>query len=79
MINKEKLILELDTILEIKDCDSICSQINIVKDLLKKDESFVINTFKSLDEDSKDIFTKILEYLDGDKKEALKQIKAGGF
>jgi hypothetical protein len=65
MINKEKLILELDTILKIKDCDSICSQINIVKDLLKKDESFVINIFKSLDEDSKDIFTKILEYLDG--------------
>jgi hypothetical protein len=65
MINKEKLTSELDIIFKIKDCNSICNQIDVMKDLLKKDESFVINTFKSLDEDSKDIFSKILDYLDG--------------
>lgn len=36
-----------------------------LQNLIKKNEKFVLKIFDELDEESKEIFTKILDYLDG--------------
>ncbi len=64
-LDKEQIISKIDILLERSDCVSICNHLNELQNLIKKDEEFVLKIFDELDEESKDIFTKILDYLDG--------------
>ncbi len=64
-LDKEQIISKIDILLESSDCGSICSHLDELQNLIKKNEKFVLKIFDELDEESKEIFTKILDYLDG--------------
>ena len=65
ILDNEKIILKIDKVIECSDIESILSQLNEVIALIKKDEEFVLNTYDKLDDESKESFSKILDYLDG--------------
>ncbi len=65
ILDNEKIILKIDKVIECSDIESILSQLNEVTALIKKDEEFVLNTYDKLDDESKESFSKILDYLDG--------------
>lgn len=65
ILDKEKIILKIDKVLECSEIESILSGLNEVTALIKKDENFILKTYDKLDNESKESFSKILDYLDG--------------
>ena len=53
-LDKEQIISKIDILLESSDCGSICSHLDELQNLIKKNEKFVLKIFDELDEESKD-------------------------
>jgi|TARA_B110000093_G_C12695297_1_gene295885 hypothetical protein len=65
IINIIEIQKKINSIFKIEDFDSILSELSYLEMLIKKDEDFVNDIYESLDDESQDVFTEILNYLDG--------------